>query len=129
MYVLFIIQALIAIVCHFTFVLSSGHPGGEIGMIPLTMMISIPIQFGISLIIYQLAKKYIKYGLRFIYFFLNYIVFQLIITIFTGSTPNDIFSPDLYGFIIRSYVLSYLIGTVLIIGISYGFKLPRMHSQ
>lgn len=111
MIVFFIIQAVLTFLIHFIMVINAPYGDGEIGMISLTLILTVPVQLLISSVLYLIFKNKIRY---FIYLLLSWLILELAIVILTHNIPLfSMFKPGLRGYVSSTFEIPSLVATGL----------------
>ena len=99
--------------------------GGEVGMTPLTVLITISIQFVIGSVIYMLVRKRISVNPLLI--LLSYIIlYEIIFFFFTGDFAlSNIANEGFSGAIYRGYSFSSLISGLITISLFHLIKVRK----
>jgi hypothetical protein len=103
--------------------------GGEVGMTPLTVLITISIQFVLGSLIYLLIKK--RATLNPLLILVFYIVlYEIIFYFFTGdSALGNITNEGFSGAIYRGYSFSSLIAGIITLTLLYFIKVRKKHKE
>lgn len=111
MIIFFVIQAVLTFLIHFIMIVNAPYGDGEIGMISLALILTVPVQLLISSVLYLIFKNKIKY---FIYLLLSWLILELAIILLTHNIPLlTMFEPGLRGYVSSTYEIPSLIATGL----------------
>lgn len=105
------IQAVLTFLIHFIMVINAPYGGGSIGMISLTLMLTVPIQLLISSVLYLIFRNKIRY---FIYSLLSWLILEVAIIVLTHNMSLlNIVDPGLSGYVSSTFEIPSLIATGL----------------
>lgn len=125
----FFIQSLLTILVFMAWIMLGNFSGGEVGMTPLTVLITISIQFVLGSLIYLLIKK--RLTLNPLLMLIFYIVlYEIIFYFFTGdSALRNINNEGFSGAIYRGYSFSSLIAGIITLTLLYFIKVRKKHKE
>lgn len=121
----FFIQSFLTIVIFMAWIMLGNFSGGEVGMTPLTVLITISIQFVIGSVFYVLVRKRISVNPMLI--LLSYIIlYEIIFFFFTGDFAlSNITNEGFSGAIYRGYSFSSLISGLITISLFHLIKVRK----
>ncbi len=121
----FFIQSFLTILIFMAWIMLGKFSGGEVGMTPLTVLITISIQFVLASIVYLAIKKVYKLNpLILIIFYM--ILYEIIFYIFTGNFAlSNIFNEAFSGAIYRGYSFSSIIAGFITLILLYFLKVRK----
>lgn len=109
----FIIQAVLTLLIHFIMLINAPYGDGEIGMISLSLIITLPIQLIVSCLLYLIFRNSVKY---FIYLLASWLLLEIALTILVHSIPLlGMFEPGLRGYVSSTFAIPSLIATCITI--------------
>jgi len=121
----FFIQSLLTILVFMAWIMLGEFSGGEVGMTPLTVLITISIQFVLASITYLAIKKISKLNPLIILIFYM-MLYEIIFYIFTGNFAlANIFNEAFSGAIYRGYSFSSIITGFITLILLYFFKVRK----
>ena len=82
----FLLQPFLILLLHFAVIISSGEPGGSVGMVPLPAIYAIAIQMAVLLFLYLILGVLLKYRNRLMWIVTGAIVFELAIIVLIGES-------------------------------------------
>lgn len=117
----FFIQSLLTILVFMAWIMLGKFSGGEVGMTPLTVLITISIQFVLA----STIKKIRKLNPLIVLVFYT-ILYEIIFYIFTGNFAlGNIFNEAFSGTIYRGYSFSSIIAGFTTLILLYLFKVRK----
>lgn len=109
--VFFVIQAVLTFLIHFIMIINAPYGDGEISMISLTLILTVPMQLLISSVLYLIFRNKIRY---FIYLLLSWLILEVAIIVLTHNMPLlSMFEPGLSGYVSSTFEIPSLIATGL----------------
>lgn len=108
---LFFVESILTFIIFYLWVFNSEYSGGNIGMAPFLMFITLIIQIIISVIIYFTMSNIIKGS--HIFFIINIIIYAIVLYFFDTNGFQHIFKNDLSGFLTRSSLLSHTFVSII----------------
>ncbi len=111
----FIVHAFLTIVVFFIYISKSNFSGGEIGMTPIAVIITILIQFTIGVVFNFIVNKIIPWLNNYIRIIIYVLLFEVCFFAFTGEL--SLYHSIKYGFerIYLGYTVSPLIAGFFVI--------------
>lgn len=125
----FLIQSLLTFVIFMTWITLGTFSGGEVGMTPLTVLITITIQFTLGSLIYIYIKKRTTSNLLLTLFFYM-VLYEIIFYFFTGNFAlSNITNEGFSGAIYRAYSFSSLIAGIILFTFLYFIKIRKYKQE
>lgn len=116
MIVYFLFQSIISIIFFMIFLLMGNYGDGYIGMVPLSMLLGVCIQFVSSVVIYYAIRNFIKNQNKYLFIIMHMMIFELSFLIFTNSSPIvNILNEDFKGFVSRCESFSSIIAGIIVL--------------
>lgn len=110
----FFVQSLLTFLIFMIWILTGNFSGGEIGMTPLTVIITVTIQFVLAVVVLLSFKTLTRKVSPFILLISYLFIYEVCFFIFTGNLAiANIFNKGFSGAIYRGYSFSSLISGVI----------------